>query len=307
MTTDLAIETHGLSKRFGRRMAVEDLDIAVPTGAVAGFVGPNGSGKTTTMAMLLGLVAPTAGSATVLGKPLAQPSTYLRRLGALIEYPAFYPGLSGEDNLSVLATIGGYDRAQIPVLLDQAGLGSRGGDRFGSYSLGMKQRLGVAAALLGDPELVILDEPSNGLDPVGIREMRELVREISGDGRTVFVSSHVLAELEQVCDWLVMIDGGALLFQGPADELLKRGSASIICATEQTADVQRLHQTLGASGLPATIDGRRVVVGINSSDPQIAAAEVSRAATAQGIVLTELRCERMSLEEQYLALLKGGN
>src|SRR6266508_1854019 len=162
MKTDFVIETLGLTKRYGRRTAVEGLSISVPAGVVAGFVGPNGAGKTTTMSMLLGLVSPTGGTARVLGEPLSKPSAYLRQVGALIERPAFYPGLTGQENLGVLATIGGSDAAQIPSLLALVGLGNRGGDRFGAYSMGMKQRLGIAAALLGDPVLLILDEPTNG-------------------------------------------------------------------------------------------------------------------------------------------------
>ena len=192
----------------------------MPAGVVAGFVGPNGAGKTTTMAMLLGLVTPTAGTGTVLGEPLGDPAAYLGGVGALIEGPAFYPALTGAQNLAVLATAAGHDPAQIPELLDRVGLAARADDRVRRYSFGMKQRLGIAAALLGDPRLLILDEPINGLDPAGVHEMRGLIGRLASGGRTVLVSSHVLAELEQVCDWLIVIDGGRLVFQGPAAELL---------------------------------------------------------------------------------------
>ncbi|MCA1692926.1 MAG: ABC transporter ATP-binding protein, partial [Actinobacteria bacterium] len=204
------IETRGLTKRYGGRTVVDSLDISVPTGVIAGFVGPNGAGKTTTLRMLLGLVRPTDGQGHVLGVPLTEPSGYLARVGALIESPAFYPGLSGERNLAVQTTLSGIEPGRIPVVLDRVGLAHRGADPYRTYSLGMKQRLGIAAALLGEPSLLILDEPTNGLDPAGIREMRELLRSLASYGRTIFVSSHLLAEVEQVCDWLVVIEAGAL-------------------------------------------------------------------------------------------------
>ena len=164
---ELVVETSGLSKSFGDRAAVVDLDLAIPRGSVTGFVGPNGAGKTTTIRMLLGLIRPTAGSGTVLGESLARPQNYLDRVGALIEAPAFYPQLTGAANLAALAKLGRVDTSTIPAILDRVGLGERGNERFRSYSLGMKQRLGVAAALLVKPALVVLDEPANGLDPAG--------------------------------------------------------------------------------------------------------------------------------------------
>jgi ABC-2 type transport system ATP-binding protein len=221
MTT--AISTRGLTKRYGARTVVDHLDLDVPAGVVAGFIGPNGAGKTTTLRMLLGLVRPDAGTGSVNGVPLTRPAGYLPRVGALIESPAFYPGLSGTRNLAVQATLGGHDPAGIPALLERVGLAARGADPYQSYSLGMRQRLGIAAALLGDPALVVLDEPTNGLDPAGIREMRGIVRSINQDGRTVLVSSHLLAEVEQVCDWLIVIGEGRRLFQGPIQELLAGG------------------------------------------------------------------------------------
>ncbi|MEY2468303.1 MAG: type transport system ATP-binding protein [Actinomycetota bacterium] len=200
--TATALTTTGLTKRYGARTAVDNLDIELPTGVVAGFVGPNGAGKTTTMAMLLGLVRPSAGTATVLGRSISDPAGYLPRVGALIENPAFYPALTGVENLRMFATVAGHDHASIPTVLETVRLTDRGDDRYSKYSLGMKQRLGIAAALLGDPELLILDEPANGLDPQGVREMRSLIAGLAGTGRTVLVSSHDLSELEQVCDWL---------------------------------------------------------------------------------------------------------
>lgn len=215
----LAIETHGLSKHFGQRTAVDDLTISVPSATITGFVGPNGAGKTTTIRMLLGLIRPNAGSALVLGQAISHPRTYLPRVGALTESPAFYPSLSGRKNLAVLAHLGGHPRSRVSQVLDIVGLSDRAKDLVGKYSLGMKQRLGVAMALLPDPDLLILDEPTNGLDPLGIIEMRDLLRTLREQGKTIFLSSHLLGELEQIIDWLVMLNQGQAIFNGPASEL----------------------------------------------------------------------------------------
>src|SRR6478752_99479 len=204
-TADPIIRVEALTKRYGHRVAVDSLSFEVPRGVVAGFIGPNGAGKTTTLAMLLGLVAPSAGVGQVLGVDLGHPAGYLGRVGALIETPALYQGLTAVENLRVLTALGDHDRSRISIVLEQVGLADRAGDRFGTYSLGMKQRLGIAAALLGDPDLLILDEPTNGLDPVGIREIRTLIASLTSEQRTVLVSSHLLSEVEQICDHLVII------------------------------------------------------------------------------------------------------
>ena len=215
-----AIETRALSKHFGKRKAVDGLSIRIPAGTIAGFVGPNGAGKTTTIRLLLGLVRPSAGTATILGHPRTDPARYLPRVGALVEAPAFYPGLSGRTNLEVLARLGGYPRSRVDQMLDLVELSDRGSDTAGTYSQGMKQRLGVAMALLPDPDLLILDEPANGLDPLGIIQMRELLRRLRDEGKSIFLSSHLLGELERVADWLVVLHHGRALFSGPARELL---------------------------------------------------------------------------------------
>src|SRR4051812_24084589 len=189
MGDEPAIELDGLTKRYGDRVAVDALTAAIPRRAVAGVIGPNGAGKTTTLAMLLGLVRPTSGTGRVLGEPITAPERYAGRVGALLEGPALWPGLTGTENLRVLARLGRHDERAIPRLLALVGLADRAGDRFGRYSLGMKQRLGIAAALLGRPELVVLDEPTNGLDPAGIREMRQVVATIAAEERTVLVAS----------------------------------------------------------------------------------------------------------------------
>ena len=215
-----AIQTRGLRKHFGKRIAVDGLTISVPVGTIAGFIGPNGAGKTTTIRLLLGLIRPDAGRATILGHPLTHTIGYLPRVGALIEAPAFYPSLSARTNLDVLARLGGYPSSRVREVLDLVELSNRAHDRVGSYSLGLKQRLGVAMALLPDPDLLILDEPANGLDPLGIIATRDLLRLLREQGKTIFLSSHLLGELEQVADWLVMLHQGKALYNGPARAFL---------------------------------------------------------------------------------------
>jgi ABC-2 type transport system ATP-binding protein len=305
--TTTAVSVTGLTKRFGDRTAVDHLDIELPSGVVAGFVGPNGAGKTTTMAMLLGLVRPTSGTGTVLGSPIDSPARYLRRVGALIESPAFYPSLSGAGNLDLLASVGRHDRDRIPALLELVGLDGRGDDRYRSYSLGMKQRLGIAGALLGDPELLILDEPANGLDPQGVREIRGLVGDLAGSGRTVLVSSHDLSELEQVCDWLVLIDTGRSLYQGPTRDLLDGVATGISVVPEHDADQRRLHGVLATTGRRVHVSDGALIVDLEDGiEAGPVAAAVNRAAFDAGIVLAELTPRRTTLEDRYLSMVDGG-
>jgi ABC-2 type transport system ATP-binding protein len=300
-----ALVTQGLTKRYGGRVAVDNLSLEVPAGVVAGFIGPNGAGKTTTMAMLLGLVTPTAGSATVLGSSLDNPAAYLGRVGALIETPAFWPGLTGVENLRVLATLGGHDRGRIREVLELVGLDGRGDDRFGQYSLGMKQRLGIAAALLGAPELLVLDEPTNGLDPAGINEIRRFILELADGERTVLVSSHILSELEHVSDWLIVINDGSLLYQGPAEGFLGRVPTVIALAPEDLADLDRLAAMIRADGLePHRKDGE-LTVPVDEHDARTVAVALNKTAVANGIVLAELHTRRPNLESQYLAAIGG--
>jgi ABC-2 type transport system ATP-binding protein len=301
-----ALSVTGLTKRYGARTAVDHLDIELPRGVVAGFVGPNGAGKTTTMAMLLGLVRPTAGTGTVLGQPIDDPAAFLPRVGALIESPAFYPALSGEDNLRVFATVGGLPTDRIASLLSTVGLAGRGSDRYRSYSLGMKQRLGIAAALLADPELLILDEPANGLDPQGVREMRALIGGLAGTGRTVLVSSHDLSELEQVCDWLVLIDTGRSLYQGPTRELLDGVTRGLAVAPYRRDDRLALREVLVARGHDVALAEEHLVVELDGGAEADVAASVNRAAFDAGMVLVELTPLRTTLEDRYLSLVQGG-
>jgi ABC-2 type transport system ATP-binding protein len=299
-----AVITNGLSKRYGRRLAVDSLSIEVPAGVVAGFIGPNGAGKTTTMAMLLGLVRPTDGTAVVLGAGIEDPASYLGRVGALIEAPAFWPGLSGVENLRVLATLGGHDASRIGELLALVGLEARGSDRFGQYSFGMKQRLGIAAALLGDPTLLVLDEPTNGLDPAGINEMRAFIRQVGDGERTVLVSSHILSELERVCDWLIVIDRGSLVYQGPTQGFRGEGGTVIALAPEHLGDLERLATLIRADGFEPRNEGAEVIVPVTEDDPRAVALALNKAAIAQDIVLAELHVRRPSLEAQYLAVVE---
>ncbi len=295
-----AISTSGLSKRFGNRSAVRDLTIEVPSGRVVGFVGPNGSGKTTTIRMMLGLIRPSSGTARVLGESIADPPRYLSRVGALIETPAFYPTLSGVGNLRVLATLGGIGYGQISHLLDVVGLSGRERDMVGSYSLGMKQRLGVAVALLPDPELLILDEPANGLDPEGIIEMRELLRRLRDEGKTLFVSSHLLGELEQVADWLVMIKSGEALYAGPTSELRSHETSGFVlgAAVEQLPALESLMEGMG---FECRVEGDSVRV----TAPPEAAALINEQSMRGGITLTEIRPIRPTLEQTFLDMISG--
>jgi len=321
-----AVVIDGLSKRYGQRAAVDNLSFTVPAGSVAGLIGPNGAGKTTLMAILLGLVHPSAGTGTVLGQRLDQPARYVGRVGGLIEGPAFHPGVSGIDNLRSLAVLGGHDQEPIPSLIDLVGLTGRGDDKYSSYSMGMKQRLGIAAALLGDPELVILDEPTNGLDPVGMQDIRRLIGEIADGGRTVIVSSHLLGELEQVCDWLIVIDRGGLKYLGAPEQLA--GTEALVLRTADPAHLPVLRSMVASTGLPTDItDGELVVTltlpaagdrhaaqdgagpgygddrGDDPVDPAALAAEINRRAHAAGIVLSELHHRRADLEARYLDLV----
>jgi len=308
-----AVVVDGLTKRFGARTAVDGVSFRIPVGTVAGLIGPNGAGKTTIMAMLLGLVQPTSGTATVFGAPISRRSDYLHRVGALIESPAFHPAVSGVDNLRSLAVLAGQSGDDIDELIDVVGLTGRGHDRYGAYSLGMKQRLGIAAALLGNPDLVILDEPTNGLDPMGMQDVRQLIKQISGTGdrpvggarRTVLVSSHLLGELEQVCDWLIVLDRGGLVHLGPPDSL-GGGADRLVLEVADAARLDDLAAIVDTARLPVHRDGTSVAVTLDGDvDVSLLAAEINRRAHTAGIVLTELHHDRADLEDRYLRMITG--
>ena len=242
-----------LTKRYGRHTVVDSVSLTVHRGEIYGFLGPNGAGKTTTLRMLVGLVRPTRGSARVLDGRPGDPSV-LRRVGALIEGPGFYPYLSGRDNLRVLARYNRLTDADVEQALDQVDLSARGGDPYKSYSLGMKQRLGVAAALLGEPDLLILDEPTNGLDPSGMADMRDLIRKLAAQGRTVLLSSHLLGEVQQLCDRVGVIADGRLLTESTVAEL--RGASSLLVRAEPAVRAEQvIAATLGAVDVRRTADG----------------------------------------------------
>jgi ABC-type multidrug transport system ATPase subunit len=294
----LVIETSELTKRYGERIvAVDRLAMQVQRGEVYGFLGPNGAGKTTTLRMLLGLVRPTSGSALVLGAQPGSPAS-LARLGALIEGPTFYPFLSGRDNLRVLARYAGTPESRIEVVLDEVDLAARASDRFGTYSLGMKQRLGIAAALLKDPELLILDEPTNGMDPAGMAEMRRFIRGLGRGRRTVLLSSHLMAEVEQICDRVGVISRGRLVGEGTVDEL--RGRESLWIRAEPLDDAERVLGSIRGIEQVARSDG-----GLRIAADPAAAPEINRALVEAGIAVGELRHERASLEKVFLELTES--
>ncbi len=254
MTAERVLQTHELSKRYGNRLAVDRLNLDVLQGEIFGFLGPNGAGKTTTIRMLLGLIRPTAGSVELFGQDLAlDPARVLPRVGALIEAPALYGYLSGRANLEVLAgPLRGIGKARIDELLRVVDLSGRQHDRVRSYSLGMKQRLGVAVAMLNAPDLLVLDEPANGLDPAGVVEMRDLLRSLVAQGATVFVSSHVLAEVQQLCDRVAIIARGRLITEAPVADLVRgRGDFEV-----KVDNPQAVLPLLGATkwGAPARVE-----------------------------------------------------
>ncbi len=293
-----AISVTDLTKRYGERNAVDHISFEVPRGTICGFVGPNGAGKTTTIRMLLGLVKPTAGAGTVLGEPLTHPERFLGKVGALIEGPAFYPALSGRENLKVLATLGNFPHDRVDQLLDQVGLLDRGSSKFKTYSLGMKQRLGIAAALLPSPELLILDEPTNGLDPAGIQEVRELLGHLAGYGLTVLVSSHLLSEIEAISDDLVMLRDGKVLFWGQTKALLTAQQPTVIASTTNPQDLARLVEIATNSGHKAQIVNESVHIVADITF----AASFNKSAFAAGIVLSSLVTARPTLEETFFEL-----
>jgi ABC-2 type transport system ATP-binding protein len=293
-----SIRTTGLTKDFGDFRAVDHLNLDLPQGGVTGFVGPNGAGKSTTIRMLLGLIEPTSGEAEVLGHSIEDPSAYVHRVGALIEAPAFYPALTGEENLRVFATLGGHEHRRIAEMLEIVGLSDRGGDRYKHYSLGMKQRLGIAAALLPDPDLLMLDEPTNGLDPQGIVEIRNLLMELGASGKTVFVSSHLLSEIEAACDSIVMIDRGGVVFSGTMTDLLGRNSPTIRATAENETDTTRLLELTTNAGYHTT----RVNGGIEIDAPADWAPDLNRLAWQAGITLRELQARSADLEQAFFAM-----
>jgi ABC-2 type transport system ATP-binding protein len=296
--TGLAIRTEQLTKRYGTRAAVDGVSLQVPIGVIAGFVGPNGAGKTTTIRMLLALARPTAGRIEVLGVSSSRPEDYLPRVGALIEGPAFYPGLSARRNLEVLAALGGIDWRRIEPLLAQVGLQGRERDAVKTYSQGMRQRLGIAAALLPSPSLLILDEPTNGLDPAGIQEIRQLLRDLREQGITILMSSHLLAEVEQIADWIILLNQGKVAYQGWMDALLKGQQTALIVGAASADELRIIAAVAREQQYESELgDGQLRVLA-----PANFAGTLNQRALEAGAVITELHVERSSLEETFFSL-----
>ncbi|MEV6064690.1 ABC transporter ATP-binding protein [Nocardia asteroides] len=290
---DSIVVTDGLTKRYGEHLAVDAVSMRVATGEIYGFLGPNGAGKTTTLRMLAGLIRPSAGTALVRGLPPGDPAV-LRRIGVLIEGPGFYPYLSGRDNLRVLARYRGHSADAVDRALDRVGLANRAGDRFRTYSLGMKQRLGVGAALLGDPDLLVLDEPTNGLDPAGLADMRRLIVDLAADGHTVLLSSHQLAEVQEICHRVGVIAGGRLLAESTVAEL--RGTATLLVRADPVAPAVAAIRAVTDAPVRAGTEGIRVEATAAT------APAVARAVLAAGADLLELRVDEKSLEEVFFEM-----
>jgi ABC-2 type transport system ATP-binding protein len=289
------VSTHGLTKRYGNGVvAVDGLDLTVNRGEVYGFLGPNGAGKTTTLRMLLGLILPTAGSATVAGAAPGTPAS-LTRVGAIVEAPAFYPYMSGYDNLELLAIYCGVPTSRVDTALEQVELTPRARHRFSTYSMGMKQRLGIAAALIKEPELLILDEPTNGLDPQGMADVRKLIVELGKGDRTVLVSSHLLGEVEQMCTRIGVIRKGKLVAEGTIDEL--RGSSTLMIRA------QPVDQAMAVLSGEVGADKIKVSDGAFSLNVDLArAAELNRRLVQAGVDVSEIRESERSLTDVFMEL-----
>jgi len=290
------IDATKLTKRYGEKvLAVNALDLHVRRGEVYGFLGPNGAGKTTTLRMLLGLIRPTSGNATVAGHAPGA-AAGLARIGALIEGPAFYPYLSARENLKVMADYAGVPHGRVDPALDEVDLLDRARDKYGSYSMGMKQRLGVAAALIKEPELMILDEPSNGLDPQGVVEIRTLLRRLGSGNRTVILSSHLMSEIEQTCDRVGILRHGSMIREGTVNEV--RGTSSLLIrATPQDLARRTLEILIGDATAVSIRDG-----ALRADVDPGEAGTINRTLVEAGVTVTELRLDEQSLEEVFLKI-----
>ncbi len=300
---DLAIETESLTKHYGRIIAVDGLSLTVPRGQIFGLLGPNGSGKTTTMGMLLGLVKPTSGRFRLLDAGISHREA-LRRTGAIVETPCFYPYLSGRDNLAYFQGISGKsDRGELNELLERVGLADRADDRVRTYSLGMKQRLGLAYVLLGDPEILFLDEPTNGMDPDGMAEIRDLIRTLGTGDRTVLLSSHLLHEVEQVCDSVAILSRGRLIVQGGIHDLVHSLAGDRIRV--HTTDNEKAIGILSALDWVGEIiveDGTILVTAPAERSP-----ELTEVLGRSQVYVAEMSAEQMSLEQYYFKVTGGGD
>lgn len=299
------IEVEGLRKEYrrlrgARTIALDGLDLTVPEGGVFGFLGPNGAGKTTTIRCLLGLARASGGRGRLLGAEVPGGLAGVAgRVGSIVETPAAYPRFSGRTNLELLARVAGVGRSRVREVLEQVGLADRAEDLVKTYSFGMKQRLGIAAALLKDPELLVLDEPANGLDPAGIVEVRELIRRLGAEGRTVFVSSHILTEVQQVADRVAILARGRSVASGPVAEVLSGGRAAEL--TVRLDDLAAGLRALAEAGIDARVQDERLLVQL----PPERASDVTRTLAERGLYLSELAVERVDLETVFLELTEG--
>jgi ABC-2 type transport system ATP-binding protein len=297
----IAIETLELTKSYGPIIAVDHLSLQVDRGEIFGFLGPNGAGKTTTMRMLLGLVHPTSGTARVLGLEIASDlPAILARTGSIIENPTFYPYLSGRDNLRLVARLTSTTETGIPSVLDLMDLTAAADRKFKTYSLGMKQRLAVGAAVLSDPEVLILDEPANGLDPAGIVEMRDLMKRLKSEGKTVLISSHVLHEIEQICDRIVILNRGRIVVQGRVEELLG-GHDEIEIRIARLQEAETLLRSVPWIGEVRRDGTDRLLV----TAPVARAAEVNAALAEQQLYASGIKPSEQSLEQYFLDVTSG--
>ena len=296
-----AITAEGLTRRFGELTAVDNLTFEVPRGGVVGFVGPNGSGKSTTIRVLLGLIEASDGVGTVLGEPITHPERFAHRVGALIEAPTFIGSLSAWDNLRSMAALRGIPEQRIHEVLEIVGLTGREKDKASTFSLGMKQRLGIAAALLPDPELLILDEPTNGLDPAGIDEIRTLLKSLADGRRTVVVSSHLMSEIQAMADDLVVIRFGELLYSGSLAGLMEDAVEQVIAAPEFGTDLPQLIGAVESRGWTYTSHGHHLQIEL----PAASSADVGRAAIEAGVTLRQLTPQQDNLEDVFLRLTGG--
>jgi ABC-2 type transport system ATP-binding protein len=299
-----AVEAHGLTKRFGSTVAVDNVELLVPRGCAFGYLGPNGAGKTTLIRTLLGLTRASGGTASLLGIPVpAQRSAALARVGAIVDEPRFHPHLTGRDNLRLLAAArGGEAGDRIAPSLERVGLTARADDRVSAYSMGMRQRLGVAACLLGDPELLILDEPMNGLDPAGMHEMRSMIRGLVDEGRTVMLSSHLLDEVQRTCDAVAIVDRGRVVRQGPIDELIRGGTGRVVrvdCSDPEAAS--RIAGQAGIGAAASLADGG-LTVTLPPGSPREAVAELNRRLVEAGVSVYGLQEMQASLEDWFLSV-----
>jgi ABC-2 type transport system ATP-binding protein len=302
-SADLAVEVEGLTKRFGSNVAVDNVDLRVPAGSAFGYLGPNGAGKTTLIRTLLGLTGADSGEMRLLGLPVPRRRTEaLARIGAIVDEPRFHPHLSGDENLSILAAArGGEAPGRIAPSLARVGLTERAGDKVRTYSMGMRQRLGLAACLLGDPKLLVLDEPMNGLDPAGMQEMREMIRELVDEGRTVMLSSHLLDEVERTCDAVAIVDRGQVIRQGPIQDLVRGDNIVLSVECSDGATARRVIESARIGAEVAGTDGE-LTVTMRPGSTRADIAEVNRLLVDARVDVYGLHEVRRSLEEWFLTV-----